>query len=196
MDHEILSLRRRMVKNACAVLMCSRGTPMFLAGDEFGNSQHGNNNAYCQDNMISWLDWTLPEKNKDLFNFFSFMIHFRKKHTVIRKNMPVCSAGFPTVSLHEAEAWNGNYNWDSHVIGVMYAGKDEESDQDDIVFLSINTYWETVTQHLPQLPATMQWITVVDTFRTHSVLEIPAKVQNNTVMLSPRSVQIFTAVYI
>ena len=78
----------------------------------------------------------------------------------------------------------------------MYAGKDEESDQDDIVFLSINTYWETVTQHLPQLPATMQWITVVDTFRTHSVLEIPAKVQNNTVMLSPRSVQIFTAVYI
>ena len=58
------------------------------------------------------------------------MIHFRKKHTVIRKNMPVCSAGFPTVSLHEAEAWNGNYNWDSHVIGVMYAGKDEESDQD------------------------------------------------------------------
>jgi len=60
MDPEILSLRKRMVKNACAVLMCSRGTPMFLAGDEFGNSQHGNNNAYCQDNMISWLDWSLP----------------------------------------------------------------------------------------------------------------------------------------
>lgn len=193
MDHEILSLRRRMVKNACAVLMCSRGTPMFLAGDEFGNSQHGNNNAYCQDNMISWLDWSLPEKNKDLFQFFNFMIEFRKKHTVIRKDMPVCSVGFPSVSLHEAQAWNGDYHWDSHVIGVMYAGKDEETDQDDIVFLSINAYWEDVTQQLPQLPAYMHWEIVVNTYKTHSVLTAPEKVPDHTVLLKPRSVMVLVA---
>ncbi len=196
MDHEILTLRKRMVKNACAVLMCSRGTPMFLAGDEFGNSQHGNNNAYCQDNMISWLDWSLPEKNKDLFNFFSYMIDFRKKHAVIRKNMPECSFGFPTVSLHEAEAWNGNYQWDSHVIGVMFAGKDEETDRDDIVFLSVNAYWENVTQHLPQLPVNMQWEIVVNTYMTHSVLPVPEIVPDCTIVLKPRSVMVLVAVQI
>ena len=69
-DPEVLSLRRRMIRNACAVLMCSRGTPMFLAGDEFGNTKFGNNNSYCQDNITSWLDWRMLEKNKDLFEFF------------------------------------------------------------------------------------------------------------------------------
>lgn len=76
-----------MIRNACAVLMCSRGTPMFLAGDEFGNTQFGNNNSYCQDNEVSWLDWKSLEKNRELFEFFKFMIHFRKKHTVIRKKL-------------------------------------------------------------------------------------------------------------
>ena len=68
---------------------------MFLAGDEFGNTQFGNNNSYCQDNEVSWLDWSLLEKNRELFEFFKFMIHFRKKHTVIRKKLPdaVCGLG-------------------------------------------------------------------------------------------------------
>lgn len=69
-DPEVLKLRYRMIRNACAVLMCSRGTPMFLAGDEFGNTQYGNNNSYCQDNEISWLDWSLLAKNQELFSFF------------------------------------------------------------------------------------------------------------------------------
>ena len=94
-DPEGKMLRFRMIRNACAVLMCSRGTPMFLAGDEFGNTQFGNNNSYCQDNEVSWLDWSLLEKNRELFEFFKFMIHFRKKHTVIRKKLPdaVCGLG-------------------------------------------------------------------------------------------------------
>lgn len=65
----IEALRKRMIKNACAVLLCSRGTPMFLAGDEFCNTQFGNNNAYCQDNEISWLDWSLLEKIEKFTNF-------------------------------------------------------------------------------------------------------------------------------
>ena len=82
-DPEVLALRHRMIRNACAVLMCSRGTPMFLSGDEFGNTKFGNNNSYCQDNITSWLDWRMLEKNKDLFEFFKFMIAFRKQHPVI-----------------------------------------------------------------------------------------------------------------
>ena len=70
-DPEVLSLRRRMIRNACAVLMCSRGTPMFLAGDEFGNTKFGNNNSYCQDNITSWLDWRMLEKNKDCLLYTS-----------------------------------------------------------------------------------------------------------------------------
>lgn len=86
-DPEVLKLRYRMIRNACAILMCSRGTPMFFSGDEFGNTKFGNNNSYCQDNEISWIDWSLLEKNKDLFEFFKFMIDYRKKHPVIRKKL-------------------------------------------------------------------------------------------------------------
>lgn len=67
-NEEVLKLRYRMIRNACAVLMCSRGTPMFLAGDEFGNTQYGNNNGYCQDNEISWLDWSMLEKTGSCSN--------------------------------------------------------------------------------------------------------------------------------
>lgn len=93
-DPEVLKLRYRMIRNACAVLMCSRGTPMFLAGDEFGNTQYGNNNSYCQDNEISWLDWSLLAKNQELFSFFQYMIRFRKRHPIIRKKLPDAVCGW------------------------------------------------------------------------------------------------------
>ena len=89
-NYEILKLRKRMIKNAFAVLLCSRGTPMFLAGDEFRNTQFGNNNPYCQDNEISWLDWSLLEKNKDIFEFVKFMIsfHYKRCHFTFRLSLP------------------------------------------------------------------------------------------------------------
>ena len=86
-DPEVMKLRFQMMRNACTLLMCSRGIPMFLAGDEFGNTQFGNNNAYCQDNKISWLDWSLLEKNHELFEFFKYMIRFRKEHRILRENI-------------------------------------------------------------------------------------------------------------
>ena len=103
-DPEVLALRRRMIRNACAVLMCSRGTPMFLAGDEFGNTKFGNNNSYCQDNITSWLDWRMLEKNKDLFEFFKFMIAFRKKHPVIHKQLPTSVCGMDPIHTHNLNA--------------------------------------------------------------------------------------------
>ena len=84
-DENILKLRKRMIKNACAVLLGSRGTPMILAGDEFCNTQFGNNNPYCQDNEISWLDWDLLKNNKEIFNFFKNMIKFRKSPSSVER---------------------------------------------------------------------------------------------------------------
>ena len=104
-DPSVLALRRKMMMNACAVLMCSRGTPMFLAGDEFADTRYGNNNPYCQDNLISWLDWSLLEKNRALYEFFRYMIHFRKAHACIRKDLEPSYLGFPSMSLHGLTPW-------------------------------------------------------------------------------------------
>ena len=118
----IEALRKRMIKNACAVLLCSRGTPMFLAGDEFCNTQFGNNNAYCQDNEISWLDWSLLEKNREIYEFFRYMIAFRKKHSAIRGECSSSGLGFPTVSVHTNQPWDNNVTQESKFLGVMFAG--------------------------------------------------------------------------
>ena len=99
-DPGVLDLRFRMMRNAVTVLMCSRGTPMIYAGDEFGNSQFGNNNAYCQDNEISWLNWNLLEKNKAFFSFYRNVVQFRRKHAAIRKDLERAKCGLPFVSVH------------------------------------------------------------------------------------------------
>lgn len=188
-DPFINALRRRMVKNAAAVLLCSRGIPMFFAGDEFGNTSYGNNNPYCQDNITSWLDWSLIDKNKNLFEFFKYMIAFRKEHAPIRKNTPVCSLGFPELSSHDTEAWKGEFFQDSHYIGVMFAGKTNEVD--DVVYMAVNTYWESLVITLPELPLWMHWKKEVDTYEEESIQN--NVFVNNTVEIQNRSVVIFVA---
>ena len=125
-DPEVLRLRYRMIRNACALLMCSRGTPMFLAGDEFGNTQYGNNNSYCQDNEISWLDWTYLEKNRDLFEFFKFMIAYRHKHAVIRKKLPNAVCGMEPIHAHDVRAENTNLPDGTRTFAVSFAGYDKK----------------------------------------------------------------------
>ena len=98
-NEEILALRRKLAKNAMTVLMLSRGTPMFLAGDEFLNSQSGNNNAYCQDNEISWLNWDDLKKNREHFEYVKNVIRIRKEHDVIRRFSGNCSLGLPEVHV-------------------------------------------------------------------------------------------------
>lgn len=192
-NEEINTLRRRLVRNACAVLFASRGTPMFFAGDEFCNTQYGNNNAYCQDNEISWLDWSRKETFSDIYEFFRFMIAFRKEHGVIRKKMPSCSLGFPEMSLHGAQPWNSNYQWDTHVVGVMFAGRTEDLSQDDIVYLAMNAYWEEQSICLPELSQQMRWRVVADTWLESGVPAEDTYVQNNYIAIGPRSIKILTA---
>lgn len=193
-DPEVLKLRMRLIKNACVALMCSRGTPMFYAGDEFGNTQFGNNNAYCQDNMISWIDWSLKEKHADLYEFFKHMIHFRNTHHVIRRNTECCSMGFPQISTHENEPWKTEYEWESKLIGVMFAGRTPDQKRDDIVYVALNAYWEPQSVKLPDLRVGMAWYYEVNTYAEQSIVkQNGAKLKGNTITINPRSAIVLTA---
>lgn len=195
---EINRFRLRMIKNACAVLMCSRGTPMFLAGDEFGNTQFGNNNPYCQDNPISWLNWDLIKKNEEIYNFFKFMIQFRKNHPIIRRDTAASSCGFPFVSEHGATPWDNRFTPESKILGIMFAGRKEEIQEDDIIYVAINVHWEPHEISLPILPESAFWHIAVNTDAKTPELEFYQEdskmpLCNGQFLLTPRSCTIFLA---
>ena len=194
-DPAILALRKRLMKNACAVLLCSRGTPMFLSGDEFADTRYGNNNPYCQDNLISWLDWSLLKKNKDLFDFFQYMIQFRKNHPVIRKDLEPSYLGVPAMSTHGPTPDETNFSGDSHVVCVRFAGYNEATQKEDLVYLAVNSGWFPVTLTLPELPEHYKWKVAVNTgdpkcqfFHKNSMPTVESKI-----FLGERSVIIFVA---
>ena len=194
-DPAILALRKRLMKNACAVLLCSRGTPMFLSGDEFADTRYGNNNPYCQDNLISWLDWSLLKKNKDLFDFFQYMIRFRKDHPVIRKDLEPSYLGVPAMSTHGLTPDETNFSGDSHVVCIQFAGYNEATQKEDLVYLAVNSGWFPVTLTLPELPEHYKWKVAVNTgdpkcqfFHKNSMPTVESKI-----FLGERSVIIFVA---
>lgn len=194
-DPAILVLRKRLMKNACAILLCSRGTPMFLSGDEFADTRYGNNNPYCQDNLISWLDWSLLKKNKDLFDFFQYMIRFRKDHPVIRKDLEPSYLGIPAMSTHGLTPDETNFSGDSHVVCVRFAGYNESTQKEDLVYLAVNSGWFPVTLTLPELPEHYKWKVAVNTgdpkcqfFHKNSMPTVESKI-----FLGERSVIIFVA---
>ena len=194
-DPAILALRKRLMKNACAILLCNRGTPMFLSGDEFADTRYGNNNPYCQDNLISWLDWSLLKKNKDLFDFFQYMIQFRKNHPVIRKDLEPSYLGVPAMSTHGLTPDETNFSGDSHVVCVRFAGYNEATQKEDLVYLAVNSGWFPVTLTLPELPEHYKWKVAVNTgdpkcqfFHKNSMPTVESKI-----FLGERSVIIFVA---
>ena len=195
-DPEVLSLRRRMIRNACAVLMCSRGTPMFLAGDEFGNTKFGNNNSYCQDNITSWLDWRMLEKNKDLFEFFKFMIAFRQKHPVIHKQLPASVCGMDSIHTHNLNAEETDIPRDARTFCVSFAGYDKAKGKDDLIYVAVNTFWEDVTITLPNLHRRGAWHLSVNTYGDGNGQYCYPEGQevriDRSFVMRPRSVAVFT----
>lgn len=193
---EVLRLRFRLIRNACAVLMCSRGTPMFLAGDEFGNTQYGNNNAYCQDNEISWLDWSLLEKNREFFEFFKFMIAYRQRHAVIRKQLPDAVCGMPALQSYDADANQAEPSDNARMFAVSFAGYDKEKQRDDIVYLAVNPYWEDIRITLPNLPNAEFWHLSADTYGDengcYTYPEGEEKRIDGEYVMRPRTVAVFT----
>lgn len=196
-DPQIEGLRLRMVKNACATLMCSRGPAMFYAGDEFCNTQFGNNNAYCQDNIISWLDWTRLEKYQEIHDFFRYMIAFREKYPILRRSTKKALCGLPEISIHNGFPWNGGTDYTSKLIGIMYAGRDDADTRDDIIFYGMNAYWETLVMQLPELPNNLQWKICVNTnIEYEDGKDVEAQTEfyyKKTLKVPPRSVVILVA---
>lgn len=172
-SRKILALRKKMTQNALLALFLSQGTPMLLAGDEFGNTQKGNNNAYCQDNEISWLDWSLIEKNQALFTFVQDLIQLRKTHPILRQEKEMCSmdyiyCGMPDISFHGTKAWQPDCGYYSRELGVLLCGKYvaiNRREYEDTFYIIYNMHWEEHEFGLPKLMDDMQWTMLLATDR-------------------------------
>lgn len=154
MPSAVVELRRKQVKNFCCLLLLSNGIPMLRAGDEFLNTQLGNNNPYNQDNEIGWLDWSQLRANQDMFRFFKNMIAFRKTHP----------------SLSRSRFWREDVSWygvrhtidlsrDSRSVALCLHGA---SQGDDDIYVMINAYWEELEFYLQEGTA-QEWKRIVDT---------------------------------
>ncbi|WP_027340803.1 glycogen debranching protein GlgX [Halonatronum saccharophilum] len=167
-DIKVNRLRKKQIKNAITMLMLSRGIPMILSGDEFGNTQKGNNNVYCQDNELSWLDWSLLEENQDIFNFFKRIISFRKEHPVLKANSfdaGLNKTGYPEFSVHGCKAWDFNYDSSSLNLGLMFVGEANKygTKDDDFIYIAMNMHWKMHSFEIPELPSGKKWHVVVNT---------------------------------
>lgn len=178
-DENILSIRYKMMKNAFSILLLSKGIPMLLAGDEFCNTQYGNNNAYCQDNEISWINWDDLTKNKSIFDFVKNLIAFRKNHPLFTKSNLKTPENFPEVSYHGVVPWQFDYSYTNRVVGVLFTGKTKEND-DDFVYIAINSHWEDYDIKLPKLPKGYTWQEVINTDdKENSFRKDPKNIQNH-----------------
>ncbi|MBO4772324.1 MAG: glycogen debranching protein GlgX [Bacteroidales bacterium] len=157
-------LRHKQIKNFISILMTSQGIPMVLSGDEMGNTQYGNNNAYCQDNEISWLDWKNLEKNADLFNYFQKIIKFRRSHRALRYEYHLGhndwrNLGMPDFSWHGVKAWQPWATYNNLTQAFMLNGRyaDTDGKPDDFIYVAMNMHWEMHGFELPQLPDGLKW---------------------------------------
>jgi isoamylase len=193
-DPNIDSLRNRQIRNFMAILLLSRGVPMFVSGDEIRRSQKGNNNAYCQDNEISWFDWTLVNKHSELLRFCRSMIRFRKMHAAVRRdqffNGSVNERGLKDVSWHGTKL--NSPGWDDAgalALAMTLAGFGGDSD----LHVMFNMFWESLEFELPVVPG-RRWCLAVDTAlpSPHDIAD-PGAEQNvlgNTHLVKARSVVI------
>lgn len=187
----VLGLRKKQVRNAWLLLLLSQGTPMLLAGDEFGNSQNGNNNAYCQDNSTTWLNWNQLKTNQELFSFVKELIALRKAHPILHKReefmgRDYISCGCPDISYHGTKAWyldDSNY---SRVVGVMLCGSyvmlDRRKTDWDFYF-AYNFHWESHDYELPKPIQSKKWEILMDTSQEAVLKDKVLTVPERTVVL-------------
>lgn len=193
---EINRLRLRQMKNFTALLLLSRGVPMILAGDELGRTQRGNNNAYCQDNEISWIDWEFAKKNQGLFRYFKLLIEFRKNHPALRFESITTPEGDINYSIkwHGTMPDNPDWSYESRSFVVQITENDAANPSDsNEIYIAANAYWEPLLLILPKLPETKKWYRVADTMRVspHEICENNKESilkKQNRYKIGPRSV--------
>lgn len=167
----VRQMREKQMRNAFAMVLFSQGVPMIYGGDEIANSQGGNNNAYCQDNPVGWVDWKGLKKNEGLCRFVKKAIAFRKAHPMLGgkkelKESDYMAKGFPDISFHGERAWFCNSENTSRMLGIMYCGgyaEKADGTADDFIYIAYNFHWENRTFALPNLPSGMSWEKTVDT---------------------------------
>lgn len=171
----ILRLRKRQMKNILTMLLLAQGTPMIFGGDEFGNSQLGNNNPYCQDNAIGWVDWNAAKKNADLTEYLKAIVKFRFQHEALHKDMPFKlmdykACGYPDLSYHGQEAWRPDLSNYSHSVGLLYSGLySSNPDDNSFVYVIYNMHWTPIRFALPELPEGLKWHILSTTGETKTI---------------------------
>lgn len=196
-DENIKHLRKKQIKNAITILLLSRGIPMILSGDEFCNTQFGNNNAYCQDNEISWLDWNNLKKNEDIFIYFKKIIKFRKENPVLRNPNFETSynlTGYPEISWHSQHAWRVENADNTLTLGIMFAQEKEKYNKKntEFIYMGINMHWEMKGFELPKIPDDKKWYIFANTDMQKGMDiydEANILIENqNEILISPRSI--------
>ncbi len=178
----IIERRMRQIRNAFLMLLCSQGTPMIYAGDEFGNTQLGNNNPYCHDNLVTWLNWKHNKREMQILEYVRKLVMFRKEHPVLWQEDGLPSSdnkglGLPGISLHGTQAWRADYSNYNRMLGILLNGdyaKDANGETDDIIYFIFNMYWEQKTFDLPSLPNGREWYAAITTY-DDMFYEMPVK---------------------
>jgi len=195
----VLKLRKKQLYNAFGMLMLSQGTPLLFMGDEFGNSQGGNNNPYGQDNETTWLNWSEKTANKDLFHFVKSLIAFRRENKVFHMDRECSmtdekSVGYPDLSYHNHAAWRPELNEESRHIAFMLCGDYAEGNEGQLWYVALNMHWEPQEFALPKLPVGAVWEKCLTTESTEGLLAYgEAGVRDKTVVVAPRSIAVYCA---
>ncbi|MCR5788948.1 MAG: glycogen debranching protein GlgX [Lachnospiraceae bacterium] len=198
-DPEILSLRFRQMRNMLTILLTSRGIPMLLSGDEFANTQWGNNNAYCQDNAVSWLDWTLLSKNREHFEYVRRLIGFRRNHPVFlasKYQFGNNDTGYPELSFHGTTPWELDEAAPGLAFAYMYAEDHEKyhTGEDAFIYVAVNAHWEEHCFTLPVIPAGFVWRLAFETGAARAAEEGDTVLPDETkLVLSPRTTAVLEA---
>lgn len=197
---QVLALRQKQMRNAFTLLMLSQGTPLFFMGDEFCNSQKGNNNPYCQDNEITWINWKDLGKNQEMFHFVKELIALRKECGVFHLPkecmiMDYLSCGYPDISYHGEEAWKPSWEHYSRHIGFMLCGDYAKECKGKFYYIAINMHWEKHQFSLPKLPKGKEWKVILQTgnkkINESTSLPMKEKEEENSYSIDERSIYVF-----
>lgn len=167
----ICAIRKKQIRNAFAMVILAQGVPLIASGDEFANSQNGNNNAYCQDNKIGWVNWKNEKSNADLLEYVKKLLEFRRKHPVLHQAKPMKQndykgLGYPDLSYHRDDAWIVGFEPGRQYAGILYNGAyatTENGTCDQDIYVAYNFQNGKHFLALPKLPKGKKWHLVMDT---------------------------------
>lgn len=204
---KIVEFRKKQIKNALAFVFLSQGIPLLMSGDECCNTQQGNNNAYCQDNEISWVSWKQGKLQSEIFEYIKFLVKLRKSHPILSgkarlRVLDYLACGYPDVSYHSERAWTPYFAPESRYLGVMYCGNYvcvDKTHSDDYFYVAYNMHWEAHALALPNLPKGKKWAYVFSTTEDNQRVELleqelqPLEIQKS-IPTEPRSITVLMSV--